>query len=165
MKTGFVEGVVLTCCLLIVSCASTPAWIYEKDSISLSYKSDSQLNSYQGNPHTIMLCMYQLTDPNAFHQLSDDENGLSKLLACEKFDQSVTSFKKFVVYPASTETEHVDRAEGTRYVGVVAGYYLLHKDKAVRFYSVPLSFLFNKPTPLKIGIFLGSQEIQTLKGE
>jgi hypothetical protein len=47
----------LVCCLALSSCASAPVWKYEKDAISLLYKSDSQLNSYQGNPHTIMLCI------------------------------------------------------------------------------------------------------------
>jgi type VI secretion system VasD/TssJ family lipoprotein len=157
--------ITLVCCLALSSCASAPVWKYEKDAISLLYKSDSQLNSYQGNPHTIMLCIYQLRDPNAFNQLIEDEEGLSKLLECGKFDQSVTSSKRLVVYPAKETTETLDRAEGTKYVGIVAGYYMLRKERAVRFYTVPLSFILNNPSPLQISLYLGSQEIQKLRGE
>jgi type VI secretion system VasD/TssJ family lipoprotein len=150
---------------VLSSCASAPAWKYEKDAISLSYKSDSQLNSFQGNPHTLVLCIYQLRDPNAFNQLIEEEEGLSKLLECGKFDQSVTSSKRLVIYPATEKTETLDRAEGTKYVGMVAGYYMLHKEGSVRFYSVPVSFFLNNPSSLQMNLYLGSQEIQQLRGE
>jgi type VI secretion system VasD/TssJ family lipoprotein len=142
-----------------------PEWKYEKDGISLSYQSDSQLNSYQGNPHTLMLCIYQLKDPNAFNQLVEEEGGLSKLLECSRFDPSVTSSKKLVIHPGKVNTESLDRAEGTKYVGIAGGYYMFDKERAMRFYQVPLSFFFNRPTTLKMKLYLGSQEIQLIGGK
>jgi type VI secretion system VasD/TssJ family lipoprotein len=156
---------IIACCLALSSCASAPVWKYEKDAVSLSYKSDSQLNSFQGNPHTLVLCLYQLRDPNAFNQLIEDEEGLSKLLECGKFDQAVTSSKRLFIYPATEKTETLDRAEGTKYVGIVAGYYMLQKERAVRFYTVPVSFFLNNPSSLQMGIYFGQQEIQELRGK
>lgn len=162
--------VVLFPLLILILCSScslmgAPDWTYEKEAIELSYRSDSQLNSYQGNPHTLMLCLYQLRDPNAFNQLVDEEEGLSKLLECNRFDPSVTVSRRLVVYPGKVKTEILDRAEGTKYVGVVAGYYSLKKERAVRFFSVSVNFFTNRPRTREINLYLGPQDIQKLKGD
>ncbi len=44
---------------------------YSKGDIQLRVKSDLQLNLYQGKPHTLILCVYQLRDPNTFNQIAD----------------------------------------------------------------------------------------------
>jgi type VI secretion system VasD/TssJ family lipoprotein len=147
---------------VLCSCASAPQWKYEKDAIRLSYKSDSQLNHYQGNPHTLMLCVYQLRDPNMFHQQVGEEEGLIKLLECGRSDPSVTSSKRFMIYPGKEMSEVLDRAEGTKYVGIVAGYYLLHVDQASRFYEIPVSFFLHNPKTLEINLYLGTQGLQNV---
>jgi type VI secretion system VasD/TssJ family lipoprotein len=166
-KKGTMIIIVLSLDILF-SCACLgiqPEWKYEKDAIRLHYRSDSQLNSYQGNPHTLMLCIYQLRDPNSFNQMIGEEEGLSKLLECSRFDPSVTSSKRLTIYPGKIVSESLDRAEGTKYVGIVGGYYLLDKERAVRFYKVPLSYFFNRPRTMKINLYLGSQEIQPIEGK
>jgi len=152
--------------VVLASCmGNQPEWKYEKDAIRLHYRSDSRVNSYQGNSHTLMLCIYQFRDPNAFNQLVGEEDGLSKLLECSRIDPSVTGSKRMTVYPGDEKTESLDRAEGTKYVGIVAGYYLLHKERSVRFYEVPLSLFFHNPKTLNINLYLGSQEIRTIEGK
>jgi type VI secretion system VasD/TssJ family lipoprotein len=164
MKKSWKRLLTLMCCLVLSSCVGAPEWKYDKEAISLYYKSDSQLNSYQGNPHTLMLCIFQLRDPNAFNQLIEEEEGLSKLLECNRFDPSVSSSKRLVIYPGKEKTELFDRAEGTKYIGIVAGYYMLQKERAVRFYAVPVS-MFNNPKTLDVNVYLGSYEIQHLRGK
>jgi type VI secretion system VasD/TssJ family lipoprotein len=165
------EGIAIIMILLLAmlsSCASLgmqPEWKYEKDAISLYYRSDSYLNIYQGNPHTLMLCVYQLRDPNAFNQLLGEEEELSKLLECSRFDPSVTSAKRLTIYPGKEKTESLDRAENTKYVGIVAGYYSLKKERAVRLYEVPLSPFLKHPKNLKIRLYLGAQEIHMIEGK
>jgi len=164
MKIHWKRLFTLMCCLVLSSCAGAPEWKYEKDAISLYYKSDSQLNSYQGNPHTLILCIFQLRDPNAFNQLIEEEGELSKLLECNRFDPGVTSSKKLVIQPGKENTEPFDRAEGTKYIGIVAGYYILQKERAVRLYGIPVSF-FNNPKTLDVNLYLGAHEIQNIRGE
>ena len=73
---------------LIGSCATkTPPPIpvepkptYTEKFISVHLKADSQLNLYGGSSHALHLCVYQLSDPNAFNQLSENEMGIGKLL-------------------------------------------------------------------------------------
>ncbi len=166
-------------CLTIViffvgACASQPVsppseWRYEKEAIHFNLKADPQLNLYEGSPHTLLLCIYQLRDPNAFNQLAEDEDGLYKLLECSSFDSSVANSKRLIVQPGKDLTTDMDRAEGARYVAIVAGYYLIQKEGMIRLYDVPWfvekkGFIrqtkIAKPAALSIDLVLGSQQIQ-----
>lgn len=161
-------------CMAVVACASQPVappsqWRYEKEAVHVHLRADPQLNLYQGNPHTLLVCIYQLRDPNAFNQLSQEENGLYKLLECGSFDSSVANAKRLIVHPGQEMVTDLDRAEGARYVAVVAGYYTVERDGMVRLYDVPWyvetsGFLGQtkvaKPGPLKIELVLGSQQIE-----
>jgi predicted component of type VI protein secretion system len=110
--------------------------------------------------------MYHLRDPNAFNQLVDEKEGLPKLLECSRFDPSVTHAKRYILHPNKELTESLDRPEGAKYVGIVAGYYSLKKDGAVRFFQIPLTEekkrgqIVQKPGILKIDLYLGPQQIQ-----
>jgi type VI secretion system VasD/TssJ family lipoprotein len=159
------------------SCASKPAvvlppeWGYAKDAIRLHLKGDPQLNLYQGSAHTLLVCVYSLRDPNAFTQLADEKEGIPKLLECGRFDPSVTHSKRFVVQPGKDVTESLDRPEGAKYVGVVAGYYDLRKERAVRFFPIPVteekrgSTIVSKPGVLDLNLTLGSQQLQEAGGK
>jgi type VI secretion system VasD/TssJ family lipoprotein len=164
--------------VFIFSCAPKPSivlppeWGYEKGAVRLHMKADPQLNLYSGSPHTLLLCIYSLRDPNAFNQLADEKDGLSKLLECGRFDPSVTNSKRLVVNPGQEMSESLDRAEGAKYVGIVAGYYqLFQKERAVRFYPIPVlqekkgNTIVSKPDILKLDLLLGPQEMQEVKGK
>ena len=158
------------------SCASKPTvilppdWGYAKEAIHLRLKVDPQLNLYQGNPHTLLLCVYQMRDPNAFNQLLEEKDGLSRLLECGRFDPSVTYSKRWIVYPERDMIEFLDRFEGTKYVGLVAGYYFLRKENTVRFYNIPVveekkgKTIISKVERLYIDLYMAPQQIQDLRG-
>jgi type VI secretion system VasD/TssJ family lipoprotein len=162
---------------LLISCASKPSvvlppeWGYEKGAIQLRLKADPQLNLYSGSPHTLLLCIYHLRDPNAFNQLADEKDGIPKLLECGRFDPSVTYVKRVVVQPGQEVRESMDRAEGAKYVGIAAGYYQLQKERAVRFFQIPVvqekkgSTLVSKPSVLTIDLLLGAQEMSEIRGK
>lgn len=167
-------------CLFLVSCASKPAiapppeWRYEKDAIRLNLRSDPRLNLYEDSPHTLLFCVYQLTDPNAFNQQKEEKEGVAKLLECTRFDASVAASKRMVIQPGQESTILLDRAEKAKYVGVVAGYYHLQKDYSTRLKEVPLKEeiikkgWFSKEKVVKPGIlnlelYLGPQAIQEIK--
>jgi len=148
-------------------------WSYGKDAIRLELRSDPRLNLYDGIPHTLLLCVYQMSDPNAFNQLKDEKDGLPKLLECARFDSSVTSAKRHIMQPAEDKTLSLDRAEGAKYVGIVGGYYLLQKELSVRLFQVPVEETINetertkttKPGLLHIKLYLGPQMIHEIKGK
>jgi type VI secretion system VasD/TssJ family lipoprotein len=158
---------------LLVACSSTtplikqpPEYSYEKDAIRLHLVSGPQLNLYQKKAHSLIVCLYHLRDPNSFNQLINEKDGLPRLLECGRFDPSVTYSRRFVVQPNQDVTELLDRTDGAKYVSLVAGYYNLHKENSVRFFSIPMtevkngSTLVQKTAKLNIDLHLGSQEIK-----
>ena len=167
MKTC-VYGLLLLCLIATVSsCSSvsrTPEYTYQKGAVTITLRADPQLNLYQDTPHTLVACTYQLRDPNAFNQLVDERDGLPKLLECGRFDASVAYAKRLVVQPGQEMRDSLDRAEGAKYVSVVAGYYDLQKWNAVRLFPIPVGgTLSSKPQNVNIELYLGPQAIQDLK--
>lgn len=164
----------LLCSLFVmVSCAGAPPappqYDFGKDGIRFRFRADSQLNNYQGSPHTLLICVYQLSDPNAFNQLTGEKEGLYRLLECRRFDPSVTNAKRLIVQPGQDTTSTLDRAEGTKYVGLVAGYYRIEKEHVTRLFKVPVleekkstfsSSKVLKPGVLDAELLLGPQQIQ-----
>ena len=157
----------------VCSCASRPLappeWRYEKDAIQLHLKTDFQLNLHEGTPHTLLVCVYQLRDPNTFNQLAGDNNGLYKLLECGLFDASVAGSERLIIHPGQDLTFRLNRAEGAKYVAIVAGYYLLHKERIIRLFDIPVIVekkgwikrtKISKPSLLNIELTLGPQQIQ-----
>lgn len=163
-------------CLYVVSllfaCSSAPLvkqppeWGYEKNAIQLHVISDPQLNLFQKQAHSLIVCLYHLRDPNGFNQLTDEQGGLPRLLECGRFDPSVTYSKRLVVQPNQELTESLDRTDGARFVGIVAGYYSLQKESSVRTFAIPItevkkdSTLVQQTAKLNIDLHLGPQGIK-----
>lgn len=159
--------------LLVGACSSQPLpppkWSYEKDAIEVHLKADPKLNFDDGVAHTLLVCLYQLKDPNAFNQLSDDTDGVYKLLECGLFDAGVATSKRLIVHPGKDVTVTLDRAEGAKYVAAVAGYYVLQKERMIRLFDIPVvvekkgfikSTKISKPGLLKIELELGPSQIK-----
>ncbi len=162
---------------LVFSCATNPPiatdWPSEKNAIHLHIMADPELNRYDGTPHTLYLCLYQLQSENAFDQLAEDKDGIYKLLECNLFDASVVRAKSLIVRPGQDSTMDIDRAEGAKYVGMVAGYQLFEKERIVRLFDVPLIIekkgwkrkRYEKPDVLNIELALGPEQIHSNEGK
>ena len=96
------------------------------------------LNTYDGRPHPLVLCVYQLTSPSAFEDRLQEPGGPNRLLLCEAFDPTVSGRKRVIVQPGETKDVVMDRAEGTRYVGIIAGYYERRPGAFYRVVPVPV---------------------------
>ncbi len=144
-----------------------PEWIYEKDAVSLRIKADPLLNVIDGEPHTLMLCLYQLRSKSMFEQLSGNEDGMYQLLDCESFDSSVNMAKRLIIHPDQDMTIITDRLAGTRYQGIVAGYFTLQQERMTRVIDIPAvlsqdgkSYLADR---LKLVVNLGSEQIAAIR--
>jgi len=147
------------------------SWDFQPKGIELHFRADPQLNLYNEKPHTLVLCVYQLTDPSVFNDLSKAESGIIKLLGCNRFDNSAASFQRIIVQPSEDKTVALDRAENAQFVGIVGGYYQLSPPNVAQLYTIPIvsttkGLFFKKTTRsigvLKVDLFLGPQEIQQL---
>lgn len=119
----------------------------------LRVQADPQLNRYEKRSHALMLCLYQLREPEGFRLLSEAPDGLPRLLECGPFDASVVGVRRIVVQPGQWVSRNCNKAEGARYLGLATGYY--HQGKRAT-ELVPL------PTVARGGrlrVDLGAQEI------
>ena len=128
--------------LLIASCGGKeprpePEWVYKPQSIEISYQADMMLNEFKGSSHAIQVVIYQLDTVNKFVEFSEYKDGLKKLLAAQNFDASVKAVKKIFIDPGESKKIIFDRAEKSRWVGIVAGYFDLEPGRATCFFEIP----------------------------
>lgn len=170
----FIKALLFVCTvLLLASCAAVPEpspqyGVYGEKAIKIHMIADPQLNLYQGSPHTLLACVYQLNSRNGFNQLSGDQEGLYKLLECQRFDASVTNVERLIIYPGQNTTVSLDRAEGTRYVAIITGYNDIRKPDIMRLFDIPVTIkrksLFSMSKVAEIGtlaidLILGPEQI------
>lgn len=146
-------------------------WIYEEDAIRLKLQADFMLNLDQGKAHTLYICLYQLSDPNVFNQLSENREGLYKLLDCQLFDASAAASKRLIVHPGEKRTLILDRAEDAKYFALVAGYYGIERERITRLIEIPtviekkgwfFKTVVQKPGFLDVELILGPKQIITV---
>ncbi len=161
--------------LIIASCSGktpppSPEWVYKPQSIDISYNADMMLNEFKGSSHALQLVIYQLDNTNKFLELAGYKDGLIELLKAENFDASVTAVKKMFIDPGESNKLRLDRAEKSRWVGVVAGYFDLVPGRSTCFFEIPHKiekqgmFFFRKKvaviSDLKINLILKEHEIK-----
>lgn len=124
-KTGSVLFLGLSI-LFIVGCPAKikkPEWKFQKEAIRIYIKKDHQLSLYQNKAHTLYVCFYQLSELNAFNQLTRDSSGIRKLLECKSFDSSVAAVNSKIIHAGDNLTIKLDRAERAQYLAIVTGYF------------------------------------------
>lgn len=150
-------------------------WGYMPRALTLNLAAGPDLNTYEGLAHNLVLCIYQLGEPSAFEELAASQGGIRRLLACDRFDKSVTHYERRFVSPGSNATLALDRAEGAQFVAVVAGYYDFQPGFVTRTWQIPLNVaqeghLFWKsnvysPGSLTMDLLLGPNSIQRMGGD
>jgi len=97
-----------------------------------------------------------------FEQLSSNEDGIYQLLDCEPFNDSVTTTKRLIIQPNQDLTFVMDRMEGTKNIGIAAGYFKLEKSKITRIFDIPVTIVGRSEArveKLNLSINLGAQQI------
>jgi type VI secretion system VasD/TssJ family lipoprotein len=172
---AFISSSLAILLLMLAACTATqlppPQWTFQRDAIRLHIKADKKLNLDDGESHTLLLCVYQLSDPNTFNQLANDQDGIYKLLDCSLFGDGAAAAKRVIIQPGQDMVLSLDRAEGARYVAFVAGYSILERERIVKMVQIPeyvdkLGFIkttrTRKPAPVSIDLILGPMQISTL---
>jgi predicted component of type VI protein secretion system len=172
-------GIVLLLCvsvLLFFGCTAKikkPEWKFGKDAVRVHIKADHKLNLYNSKAHTLYVCFYQLTELNAFDQLTQDAAGIRKLLECKLFDNSVAAVNSKIIHAGENLTIILDRAERAEYFVMVTGYFAqLDNARMVRRHKIRVikkrtSFWKQKyqctPCDLDIEVALGPNQIEYSK--
>ena len=136
-------------------------WKAEPGGIVLKFAAAKDLNLDRGQPSSLSICVYQLSDARVFEQLRNqgrmglealaacdqagggemcqDREGLAALAACQKFGDTVLAFNRYFLEPGQKpEPQFLDRREGAKFVGLAAGYYNLESSRCVRLFPVPI---------------------------
>ncbi len=151
--------------------ASQLVWTYMPKALTIKLTAAADLNPFEGDNHTILLCVYQLKTPTLFQELARTVGGLTKLLQCENFDPSVADVQRLFITPGEESTQVFDRAEGAVNVALVAGYYQLQPGNSALLDSYPIlksrlhvwsiSSVYN-PGPLTMNVLLSANSIQRM---
>jgi predicted component of type VI protein secretion system len=173
------NGSLLAVCLLFflfTGCTAKviqPEWKFEKEAIRVHIKADHRLNLFNRKAHTLYVCFYQLSELNAFEQLTQDVPGIRKLLECKLFDDSVAAVNSKVIHAGENVTFILDRAERAEYFAIVTGYFdELDNARMVRRHKLQVSkhkvkFWKNEyrcsPCDLNIELSLGPNQIEYSK--
>lgn len=157
----------------VSSPALSPAeikWTFQPGGITLTLGVDRYLNQSGEAAHTLLLCVYQLTTKGRFEELATTPTGLGTLFDCKGFDASVTHVQRVFVQPSHNATLTLDRAEGTKFLAVAAGYYEPLAGGVTRTWQIPMEtsekgMLFWKdtlyaPAKLEAMLILGPNGIQ-----
>lgn len=143
-------------------------WPYEKDAILVDLVSDLTLNFYSNQSHTVVLGVFQLADEKAFVDLLAKPDAVMKVLVGGKTSPEVVQFDRYVVNPGKKTTLKIDRVQGAKFVGFVAGYYQLKPVQAARLFRIPLNIETSGivtttyragPAILALRLFLGNDRI------
>jgi type VI secretion system VasD/TssJ family lipoprotein len=179
MKKKIIGSCFLLLVFVVYSCGAPKTippveWRYEESAIQLHVNADPLLNLYDGQEHTLYVCVYQLRDPNAFNQLAATPDGIADLLQCNLFDPGVANARvlsRSGIQPGDSQPFTLDRAEGAKYLGIAAGYQLLEKERTIRLLKIPVvlekvkkGFLktekIQRPGILKVDLYLGPMQIE-----
>ena len=129
--------------LAAFGCASTPRgvvdhWPAEKNAIEVKVKADSQLNRYEDEAHTLVMCVYQLKSLKTFKQMSREKETAYRMVACQPFNDTVVAQQRFIIHPGEMRTIILDRAQHAQFVGVVAGYFDAKPQQITTSWRIPL---------------------------
>jgi predicted component of type VI protein secretion system len=150
-------------------------WDLAPSAIRIHVVSDSDLNLYDGRRHTVLLGVCQTADVNSFLVQLSSQNTIGRLLETgQGAPTMIAGFNRFVISPGQKDTLSMDRAQGSQYVGIVAGYYNLSPTGVSRLFAVPVlmqkkGFISKtvtaSPQPLDIDLKLGAMEIASASRE
>jgi type VI secretion system VasD/TssJ family lipoprotein len=144
------------------------SWDAGKDGVLLEITAATDLNLFQNLPHTLLLTVFQMADAAAFHKLVGDPQQLSRALESGQAGPAFVQLTRYVVAPGRRTLLSLDRAQQSRYIGIVAGYYQIDAEGNARLFEVPLAvsskgWISNtysaEPVPLAVRLHLGAQAI------
>ncbi len=117
--------------------------------LAIRFTAMSNLNAFDGIPHALVLIIYQLSDRTYFDQLAGNPDGIRTLLSMQATDPSVKAARQMFIQPGASNIMSLERAEGGRYVALVAGFDRPDPATAVFVASYPIGRYTKKNGALK----------------
>lgn len=139
-------------------------WSYAENAIQLNLTADEGLNQYDGQAHNLLLVVAQFDTANAFSTYTGSSQQLSSLLLMTSAPTGMIGINRIFVDPGETKSISLPRLEGTKMVGIAAGYAHLDPLRSAKLYQIGVEVnstgFFSKtwtaePQPIAIDLLLG----------
>jgi type VI secretion system VasD/TssJ family lipoprotein len=145
---------ILFCTLLLQSCTlvnsalggnSTKearaeiSWPFEKDAILVDLVMDHDLNLFNDQAHTLVLGLYQTAEETSFQKILTSAELISNTLTLGANSEGILQLDRYALNPGKRIILKVNRVQGTKYVGVIAGYYNQETATSTRIFRIPLN--------------------------
>ncbi len=156
---------------------SNSIWVHEEDSLTVRVVTPTNLNQIDRYSHGITLGIYQMEDPNSFVREIATQSGMRRLLLAQDLDSSILQYDVRSLQPRTSVRFDLSRAEKTRYIAIIVGYYSLIADRSVRIIQIPpvrrarsrinpVNWVTSSPSPspgeLDVLVVLGNNQIDNL---
>jgi len=147
-------------------------WTWEKQAITIHVIPDRNLNLSDKRPHTLIIGIAEISDPNGFLPLLQNPDRAMETLASGKKRSGILTVRRFIISPGTSGDIVLDRMRDAVYMGIIAGYsdYSSKKDirirpMAVRVRRSGIIFRSNhfRPARLSVRLILGPKHLKSLQ--
>ncbi|MCY0858675.1 type VI secretion lipoprotein TssJ [Cupriavidus sp. D39] len=114
-----------------------PDWSYAREAVGVNIEASSRLNEVGAHPHTLTVVIFQVGSAGAFSGLFVTPDGAAHLLETGQAGLGVLAADRIPVEPGTRTRIVLDRTEGAKYIGVLAGYFGMSPESA-RLFQIPL---------------------------
>jgi len=144
-------------------------WPQAENAIQIEILADNNLNIYEGIPHAVPICFYQLFRPDFFNKLASYPKGLNRLLECRSFHPSVARIHRVTIQPNEKKKIVMNREKDVRHLAVTAGYFFKEKSSITQVIDIPIRAIrpaliksteIVTPAPLKMQLKFGPEKIE-----
>ncbi|MGB7801758.1 type VI secretion lipoprotein TssJ [Buttiauxella sp.] len=136
--------------------------------ITLQLRAEPGLNSLNDMPNSCTVLLLQTKEKPALDKILGNPATIKSLFAGAGSEGDVLQVDRYVMMPGQTNTVHIDRAQNTRHVALVAGYYPFPVKKHMVSAAIPVateSTGWWEPVwqaqlePVTLSVTLGSESI------
>ncbi len=148
MKNKAIWGAVGCLLLSLIGCTSDSAkqqarsnvqWRYGSQAILVNAQTAPDLNSYDGESHSLVLAVVQARSPEAFYQLTQNPELAGHVLQGGRPPDGVLQVSRYALEPGHAFRLVLDRLQEARQVGFIAAFYGLPVAQTSRLFEIPVA--------------------------
>lgn len=146
-------------------------WTYAKQAITVHVSSGKDLNWSDKRPHTLIIGVAEVRDPNGFLPLVQNPDLAMETLASGKKPSGILAVRRFIIPPGTDADIVLDRLRHAMYLGIITGYSDYSPKKDIQLRPMPVrikrsGIIFRsnhyRPARSSIRLVLGSRHLATL---
>jgi type VI secretion system VasD/TssJ family lipoprotein len=143
-------------------------WNYASAALTLKVSTDAALNNYDGEAHSVVLAVVQSSEAGPFYQLLDTPEQAARVLQGGRPPSGLQQVTRYALEPGRKASIRLDRAQGARFLGVIAAFYDVPLAKTARLFNLPVDVGSSgimvhtykaTPAPAELTLQLGASDI------